>query len=289
MSRNRRRIGTGAGVVVVALSMSGCGGQTGLAPVTKSVGSGDGVPSIHTVRRGETLYVIAWRYGLDYRDIAGSNRIQEPYRIYPGQELRIEPKAADVSLADAPPTDDSRPKVSVRALPPSAPSKTSRPQPSRRVAKGASKPAPDRPPVTSKSPGPSQSMPKTKTASANGRPITWRWPVTGKIVGAFRKGGRKGINIGGRRGQSIVAASNGRVVYAGGGLIGYGKLIIVKHNKRFLSAYAHNSQVFVKEGDAVTGGQRIAEMGSTGSDKVKLHFEIRRDGKPVNPLRYLPR
>jgi lipoprotein NlpD len=97
------------------------------------------------------------------------------------------------------------------------------------------------------------------------------------------------LNITGRPGQSVVAAADGRVVYAGGGLRGYGELIIVKHNKRFLSAYAHNNRVLVKEGDKVKVGQRIAEMGSTGTDKVMLHFEIRRDGKPVDPVRYLPK
>ncbi|MDX1528350.1 MAG: peptidoglycan DD-metalloendopeptidase family protein, partial [Gammaproteobacteria bacterium] len=117
----------------------------------------------------------------------------------------------------------------------------------------------------------------------------WAWPAKGQIVTDFASSGRKGVDISGRLGQPIVAAADGRVVYAGGGLRGYGELIIVKHNKRYLSAYAHNNRILVKEGDEVKIGQRIAEMGSTGTDSVRLHFEIRRDGKPVNPVRYLPR
>jgi lipoprotein NlpD len=113
--------------------------------------------------------------------------------------------------------------------------------------------------------------------------------VKGEVVTSFTKSGRKGVDISGRRGQSVAAAADGRVVYAGGGLRGYGQLIIVKHNKRFLSAYAHNSRILVKEGDNVKVGQRIAEMGDTGTDKIMLHFEIRRDGKPVDPVRYLPK
>ena len=117
----------------------------------------------------------------------------------------------------------------------------------------------------------------------------WRWPAKGKVVTSFSRSGGKGIDIAGKFGQTIVAASAGRVVYSGSGLIGYGQLIIVKHNKRYLSAYAHNNKILVKEGDTVTGGQRIAEMGRSGSNRAMLHFEIRRDGKPIDPLRYLPK
>jgi lipoprotein NlpD len=118
---------------------------------------------------------------------------------------------------------------------------------------------------------------------------SWRWPVRGKIVGHFGTTGGKGIDIAGRRGTAIKAAAPGHVVYSGSGLRGYGKLIIVKHNKRYLSAYAHNERLHVKEGDTVKGGQRIAEMGDSDAKSVRLHFEIRRDGQPVNPTRYLPR
>ena len=118
---------------------------------------------------------------------------------------------------------------------------------------------------------------------------SWLWPTTGKIIGSFGKSGDKGIQLAGTFEQPIVAAANGRVVYSGTGLVGYGRLIVLKHNKHFFSAYAHNSRILVEEGDIVRGGQRIALMGSSGSSRVKLHFEIRRNGKPVDPLSYLPR
>ena len=117
----------------------------------------------------------------------------------------------------------------------------------------------------------------------------WTWPARGQLIRGFGKGDRGGIDIAGRRGQSVVAARDGRVVYTGSGLVGYGRLVIVKHDKRLLTAYAHNDRVLVNEGQTVRVGQKIAEMGSTGAERVKLHFEVRRDGKPLNPLKYLPR
>ncbi len=117
----------------------------------------------------------------------------------------------------------------------------------------------------------------------------WTWPATGRLLRGFGKGERGGIDIAGRRGQPVVAARDGRVVYTGSGLVGYGRLVIIKHGERFLTAYAHNDRVLVEEGQTVRAGQKIAEMGSTGAERVKLHFEVRRDGKPLNPLRYLPR
>ena len=117
----------------------------------------------------------------------------------------------------------------------------------------------------------------------------WVWPAKGKVVGRFGKGGNDGIDIGGRRGQPVMAAKDGRVVYTGSGLVGYGRLVIVKHTERLLSAYAHNDRLLVKEGQTVRAGQKIAEMGSTGADRVQLHFEVRRDGKPLNPMKYLSR
>ena len=117
----------------------------------------------------------------------------------------------------------------------------------------------------------------------------WTWPARGQLLRGFGKGDRGGIDIAGRRGQPVVAARDGRVVYTGSGLVGYGRLVIIKHGERLLSAYAHNDRVLVQEGQAVRAGQKIAEMGSTGAERVKLHFEVRRDGKPLNPLKYLPR
>ena len=131
-------------------------------------------------------------------------------------------------------------------------------------------------------------VPRPASSAPGPRIGRWQWPARGEVIGRFGAQGGKGINIAGRTGQSILAAAPGKVVYSGSGLRGYGKLIIIKHNNRFLSAYAHNQRLHVKEGDTVQRGQRVAEMGRSGSKRVMLHFEIRRDGKPVDPIKYLP-
>ena len=128
---------------------------------------------------------------------------------------------------------------------------------------------------------------KSSESSSNDE-IAWNWPANGKLLGTFSEGGNKGIDIGGRAGEAVLAASGGKVVYSGSGLRGYGKLVIVKHNNNFLTAYAHNQNILVKEGQMVNKGQKIAEMGNTDADQVKLHFEVRRQGKPVDPLKFLP-
>ena len=129
---------------------------------------------------------------------------------------------------------------------------------------------------------------KPGDTAAGGEEITWTWPASGKLVGTFSEGGNKGIDINGKAGDAVLAAGGGKVVYSGTGLRGYGKLVIVKHNNTYLTAYAHNQNVLVKEGQSVSKGQKIAEMGNTDADQVKLHFEIRRQGKPVDPLKHLP-
>ncbi len=239
----------------------------------------------HTVRKGDTLYSIAWRYGVDYRRVAYWNGIAEPFTIYPGQRIRLL-DVGPAPVAARPANRKPAPPVSS-----DAPART-------KISKSSAKQSIKYPgPVESRSAGGSGADPApvspTTTAQAtsgDGEVVErWVWPTRGKVITSFVQSGQRGIDISGRSGQTIQATASGTVVYSGGGLIGYGKLIIVKHNKRFLSAYAHNRQVFVEEGDDVHVGQRIATMGSTGTDRVKLHFEIRRDGKPVNPLRYLPR
>jgi lipoprotein NlpD len=239
-------------------------------------------PNAHVVHRGDTLYSIAWRYGLDYRRLAGWNAIREPYTIFPGQKLR---------LTQPPRTASTRSEsIKKKRLPPpsSSQSKSAR-------APGTSSKSPSSAPANksgSKKATSSGSRKKSAsgTAKAGNAPVKrWRWPAKGKVVTSFSRSGGKGIDIAGKFGQVIVAASDGSVVYSGSGLIGYGQLIIVKHNKRYLSAYAHNNKILVKEGDTVKGGQRIAEMGRSGSNRAMLHFEIRRDGKPTNPVRYLPK
>ena len=217
---------------------------SGAAP--KSIGTtrSQRIPAFHTVHRGDTLYAVAWRYHLDYRELARWNGIKPPYLIYPSDRLLLRP----------------RPRQPPRSTP---------------TAPKATEPAPL--PV----------RPKAKPQPATR--ISWRWPADGKHRNVDSTLGRKGLEIRGVRGQAIRAAAPGTVVYSGSGLIGYGKLIIIKHNDVFLSAYAHNDSIVVEEGTSVSGGQKIAEMGSSNAKEAMLHFEIRRNGKPVPPLQYLPK
>lgn len=203
----------------------------------------------HIVARDETLFSIAWMYGHDYQEVARWNGIDEPYNIHAGQRLTLRPTA------------------------PPSPAATAR--------------SADRHPGARK-PQRSSSRPSANESRAVTR---WVWPAQGKLVRRFSQddAGKKGIAISGRTRQSIVASAAGKVVYRGSGLLRYGKLIIIKHNGTYLSAYAHNSRLLVKEGEIVKAGQKIAEMGHTGTDRTMLHFEIRRNGKPVDPLRYLPK
>lgn len=200
-------------------------------------------PDTHIVRRGETLFSIAWRYSKSTADLARWNRLGDGSLIYPGQVLRLKGRAASGARQTA-----SGPVARPRA---------SRPLPSI----------------------PAQPPPK------------WSWPTQGRINVDFgaKPGTGTGVLIDGRAGQPIRAAASGRVVYAGGGLIGYGQLIIIKHNDTYLSAYGYNASLLVKEGDQIRKGQQIATMGEGPERKPRLHFEIRRNGKPVNPQRYLPK
>lgn len=200
----------------------------------------------HVVRRGESLYSIAWQYGQTYQRLARWNGIRPPYTIYPGQKLRVRAPQAP-------------PATSVR-----------------------------RPPAQPAAPA---QQPARPAAPARPEALFWQWPVEGPLLRRFdpRGSGKKGIAIGGKPGTPVRAAAPGRVVYSGGGLVGYGRLIIIKHDKNFLSAYGHNRKLLAREGDRVRGGQVIARMGSSGTDRTMLHFEIRKDGSPVDPLRLLPR
>ncbi len=212
-------------------------------------------PSLYTVKKGDTLFSIAWRHYLDYKIVARSNGISPPYTIYPGQQLRLSDFA------------EARPGSAVSR----APDKASTPR------------TPVKKPVAS---APKKAMPVARHAD-----YKWRWPATGEVVRGYTRNGTEhnGIDIGGAIGEPVRASAGGTVVYAGSGLAGYGKLIIVKHDGGYLSAYGHNSRILVKEGQQVKAGARIARIGDTGTDSPKLHFEVRRDGKPLDPMRLLPR
>ena len=214
---------------------------------------------------------IAWRYDLNYKALARATNITASYSIYPGQRLILAEKA--------PPKAKPKAKRVVKTTPTPKPVKkvVSKPKSSPKKVVRSKKQAP----VVAKSTAPEG----TKKTS------TWVWPTHGKLISTFQSGNglHKGVDIQGQLAQPVISASAGKVVYSGDGLRGYGKLIIIKHNEKFLSAYAHNRRLLVNEGAVVKMGQKIAEMGSTGTDTVKLHFEIRYDGKPVNPLKYLPK
>ena len=304
-------------------------------------------PQSYTVKRGDTLHAIALEHGLDYRELAVWNGIENPNLIRVGQALRMSPPGdavatggADVPtgvttapLRSAPPVIEARPSPatapsSAPIVTPSAPTARNTeslkvspkavkerytPELAREMAKQPAEPVQVARAETTKPAPPAQaataptSPPSAPTASpppvvANVAPSTaprvpgddgdeleWIWPAKGKLVTGFSDTANlKGIDIAGTAGQPVVATAPGRVVYAGAGLRGYGKLVIIKHNNTFLSAYAHNRDIVVKEGQQVKRGEKIAEMGSTDTDQVKLHFEIRRLGKPMDPLKFLP-
>ena len=220
------------------LLLAGCG-SGGRAPIEdrQSPAAVGGVASErYVVRRGDTLYAIAFRFGMDYRSVAAANGIAAPYTIYPGQNLIIRP-GREVVANPAPP-----------------------------LAAASTPPAPRLTPVSA-----------------------WRWPSQGPVTRRYSATVHKGIDIGGSRGDPVVAVAAGDVVYAGTGIVGFGELLIIKHDDVYLSAYGHNDRLLVAEGARVAAGQQIAEKGSTGTDVVKLHFEIRKEGKPIDPLQLLPR
>jgi len=211
-------------------------------------------PATYKVRSGDTLYSIAWRYGLDFHVLARWNGIKPPHTIYAGQTLRLRQRSKKTSRKTV---------VKKKATPTNSVSSKSR----------------------KKAVTPSRRQP---VASSKG--LKWKWPTQGKVRKGFSASdpARQGIEIGGSSGQRIAASESGRVVYAGSGLIGYGRLVIIKHSKNYLSAYGRNRKLLVKEGAQVKKGQAIAEMGNSGSGGPSLHFEIRKNGEPVNPLKLLP-
>ena len=225
-----------------------------------------GKPGYYTVKPGDTMIRIGLEFGQNWRDIARWNELSEPYRIEIGQVLRVAPPATEVAAA--------RPVAAPGAV-------ETRPLDARPASPAASAPPP------TAAPAPVAATPPAATRDPD-EDIAWAWPASGAVVTPFDDVRSKGLAITGRAGDPVLAAADGRVVYAGSGLRGYGNLVIVKHNATYLTAYAHNQTLLVKEDQVVRRGQKIAEMGSSDADRVQLHFEIRRQGKPVDPARYLP-
>ncbi|MBP6599668.1 MAG: peptidoglycan DD-metalloendopeptidase family protein [Giesbergeria sp.] len=264
-------------VALASLVLVGCGTRLNKAPIenrgTSANGSAQpgvvtdsdiklmpgaenaGKPGYYSVKPGDTLIRIGLESGQSWKDVARWNNLENANLIEVGQVLRVIPPVASVAAADSGGVV-ARPVV---------------------VA-----------PVTPAAPTASAPKPANPAASAGEDDVAFIWPSSGTLLAGFDEARNKGYDISGKAGDPVVAAADGRVVYAGAGLRGYGNLIILKHNNTFLTAYAHNQALLVKEDQAVRKGQKIAEMGSTDADRVKLHFEIRRQGKPVDPVRYLP-
>jgi lipoprotein NlpD len=233
-------------------------------------------PGYYTVRPGDTLIRIALDAGQNWRDIARWNDLENPNRIEVGQVLRVTPPVSATEVARNSANTQAAQRAPA-AVPP---------------ASAAASAAAAVPPASSPSTNVASVPPAVAgLPSASGEDeLPWGWPTPapGGVLAPFDEQKNKGLDIGGKAGEPVLAAADGRVVYAGAGLRGYGNLIILKHNNTYLSAYAHNQTLLVKEDQAVRKGQKIAEMGSSDADRVKLHFEIRRQGKPVDPARYLP-
>jgi lipoprotein NlpD len=279
---------------------------------------------MYTVQRGDTLYGIALAFGQDAREIARWNGIEDPSRLAVGQSLRVAPPTAaavtavpvaPVAAAQTQPLGSGTAPTpgGGTALPPIAPAAGVAPTGALPAAAGgaapssgaATPPAPAAPATAAAgspavpSPGAATAAPPVAAAAAPSAAATkpseaavvgnWSWPIEGKVIETFNETRNKGIDILGKEGDPVLAAADGQVVYSGSGLRGYGNLVIVKHDDDFISAYAHNRQILVKQGQTVKRGQRIAELGKTDAEMPKLHFEIRRQGKPIDPLTVLPK
>ena len=336
-------------LIVCALWLAGCASEPAevedrsldTTPPQRAVDTSPRNPppgSSYHVERGDTLYSIAFKRGLDYRDVAAWNGIAPPYKILAGQDLRLSPPGAPaqapaparpstapvtaavvaagvspapVNAASTQPVQSSaaqtgglfedvpnKPAAPIAASElapePATPPPATTPVPPPVAAAPLPAPAPVAPPPLPSKPVAEEPAPPAKPisdgATANVNGVTWRWPSAGKVIGGFVGGDqtKQGVDIAGNAGDPVIAAADGEVVYSGNGLLGYGELIIVKHNASFLSAYGHNRKRLVQEGEKVHAGQQIAEMGSSASSRDELHFEIRKNGKPVNPLDYLP-
>lgn len=289
---NRRTTGA---LALATVLLAGCAAQQpapvrdGSLPPPPAAAAPVAVPvqGMHVVRPGETLLGIARQYGVNVRDLIAWNSLANPNQLAVGQQVRVAPPAGAVAqpIAIAPPVEIQP------VLPPG-----SEPAPSQAVGssvkiepKGgrqpysdevwaALNPRPTAPPAAPSAPG----------AAAQTQETVWLWPASGSLIATYDEATNKGVDIAGNPGDPVLASAAGTVMYSGSGLRGYGKLIIIKHDANYLTAYAHNRELLVKEGESVAKGQKIAELGSTDADRPKLHFEIRKQGRPVDPMKYLP-
>ncbi len=285
----------------IALILAACGtqrpapvvdrsGPTGVRPDAAAAASAPSTQrvakeGIYTVQRGDTLYSIATSFGVDVRELARWNNLGDSASLSVGQTVRVTaPPATAATVTPVAPVGSAevRPLPGADASPPVVPSPSAALPPAAPITPAM--PSTQPPPAV---PGAAAVPPETAKPPLESS-VQWQWPAPGKVIENFDETRNKGLDIAGNDGDPVVAAGDGEVVYVGSALRGYGNLVIVKHNDEFISAYAHNRQILVKQGQAVKRGQRVAEFGRSDADRIKLHFEIRRHGKPVDPLRYLP-
>ena len=250
----------------------------------------------HAVKKGDTLYSIALDHGQDYKDLAAWNNLENPNLIKIGQQLRVTPPDNSAPVAVAKPVISSSPVEVTSAAPsPRANTEILKREPKggklaysdEVLAKARQGDASEKPAEARSEARPTDSHSTEKPVTA-GDDVDWMWPANGKLITPFAEGSSKGLDIAGRAGDPVLAAAAGVVSYAGAGLRGYGNLVVLRHNGTYLSVYAHNSKILVKEKQTVSKGQKIAEIGSTDAESPRLHFEIRRQGKPADPQKFLP-
>ena len=299
-------------LMAAALVLAGCASTRAPAPVVGRDGQPVVLPSpvaakdTYTVKSGDTLYSIAREHGMDHRELIALNGIENPNYITVGRVLKVKPQGA------APATGDTVVAQPIAVAPVVEQRPLSGGSAAVAAAPGANTELLKREPLAGKLPYSDQALaqeqnPDTAKGSAPA-PVSapavepkpaepaapavetraWVWPVSGKVIGSFGENGNKGLDVAGKTGDPVIAAEEGKVILANNTLRGYGNMIVVKHSSTLISVYAHNSKMLVKEGQNVTKGQKIAEMGNTDADQVKLHFEVRLQGKPVDPLKYLP-
>ena len=297
--------------LVLAGVLTGCASKYPAPVDDRSQATTTAAKDTYVVKPGDTLYSIARAHGLDHRELIALNGIENPNQISVGRVLKVKSKAAE-SSSTAGGADVSPITTGEVIAKPIGDEQAVEQKPLDGGAVGGNTEQLKREPKAGKEKYSDEALAQAQTATqiapataattqsetppeakpaevaAAGDDIGWIWPANGKTIGTFSEGGNKGVDIAGKAGDAVIAAGDGKVVYSGTGLRGYGKLVIIKHNNTYLSAYAHNQNILVKEGQSVTKGQKIAEMGNTDADQVKLHFEIRRSGKPVDPLKYLP-
>lgn len=278
-------------------------------PVVVTVAPEASPAGYYTVKKGDTLYAIALDHGQDYRDIAAWNFLDNPNVIKVGQQLRVTPPEGAAPVVETRPVASPTKVEKVERVenrPLTAPTGANT-DTFKREPRGGKQPYSDQAwaqlqqrndaekstggaetPAEAAPEKPAEKIPAPVPAATE-ESVDWSWPVQGKMTAGFSEGGNKGIDLAGKSGQPVFAAAGGKVTLVSNALRGYGNLVVVKHNTSYLSVYAHNSKILVKEGQTVTKGQQIAEIGNSDADQPGLHFEIRRQGKPVDPLQYLPR